>query len=108
MWRLIPATAVGVVALVVGASPVAASSHAVCKADRAGNWEVKLGRETTAKRAAALRSRARKKGLRPTLERDGCGKRWEVGVTVPTEAKATALLGTARKDGFRIATVEKS
>lgn len=107
MRRLIAATTVGVAALVVGALPAAASSHAVCKADKAGNWEVKLGRETTAKRAAALRNRALKKGLHATLERDGCGKRWEVGVAVSTKARATAMLGTARRDGFS-ATLEKS
>jgi hypothetical protein len=107
MRSIILAAAIGLVALVIGASP-AAASHKACKPDRVGNWEVKLGRETTAKRAAALRARAVAKRLHATLESDGCGKRWEVGVAVSTKAKAMAILGTARRDGFRIATVEKS
>ena len=108
MRSIILAAAVGLVALVIGASPATAASHKACKPDRVGNWEVKLGRETTAKRAAALRARAVAKRLHATLESDGCGKRWEVGVAVSTKAKAMAMLRTARRDGFRIASVEKS
>jgi hypothetical protein len=108
MRRLILAAAVPVAALAVGATPAAAMSHKTCKADNAGNWEVKLGRETTLKRAESLRARAAAKRLHVTLERDGCGKRWEVGVTASTKAKATAMLRTTRRDGFRSVTIEKS
>jgi hypothetical protein len=108
MRRLILAAAVPVAALAVGATPAAAMSHKTCKADNAGSWEVKLGHETTLKRADSLKARAAAKRLHVTLERDGCGKRWEVGITLSTKAKAKAVLGTTRRDGFRSATVEKS
>ena len=108
MRRLTLAAAVPVAALAVGATPAAAMSHKTCKADNAGNWEVKLGHETTLQRADSLKARAAAKRLRVTLERDGCGKRWEVGVAVSTKAKAKAVLGTTRKDGFRTVTIEKS
>jgi len=108
MRRVILTAAVPLAALAVGATPAAAKSHTTCKADNIGNWEVKLGRETTLKRADSLKARAAAKHLRVTLERDGCGKRWEVGIAAPTKSKADAMLAKVKKDGFKPVTVEKS
>ena len=108
MQRLILAAVVGLVALVVGASPVAARSHKACKGDKVGNREVKLGHETTAKHAAALRARAVAKRLHAVLERDGCGKRLEVMIVASKKSKANAMLVKVRKDGFKTPIIEKS
>ena len=108
MRRLILAAAVPVAALALGANPAVAKPDKACKADNVGNWEVKLGRETTLKRADSLKARAAAKHLRVTLERDGCGKRWEVVLTAPTKARAGAMRAKVKKDGFKTVTVEKS
>lgn len=108
MHKFILAAVVALVALVVGASPAVARSHKACKADAVGNWEVKLGHETGAKHAAALRARAVAKRLHAVLESDGCGKRWEVMIAVSKKSKANAMLVKVRKDGFRTAIIEKS
>jgi hypothetical protein len=76
--------------------------------DNKGNWEVVIGHAATTKAAGTIRARAVAKGLHATTERDGCAKRWEVVVTAATKAKATKDMTTARKDGFKSSTLEKS
>jgi hypothetical protein len=98
-------------ALVIGVSLALGGtqrSHSCSTPDNKGNWEVVIGHAATTKAAGTIRARAVAKGLHATTERDGCAKRWEVVVTAATKAKATKDMTTARKDGFKSSTLEKS
>ena len=111
MRRLILMLLVGGAALIAGMSPATATTqkNRACSApDKAGNWEVIIGHAASSKAAASIRARAAAKGLRATVERDGCSKRWEVVITVSNQTKATSTEKQARKDGFSAVTVEKS
>ncbi len=100
-----------IVAAVIVVATATAASHkarACSKPDKAGNWEVVIGRGATTKAAAAIKARAVAKGLHATTERDGCAKRWEVVIVASTKANATNDLKQAGKDGFKGVTSEKS
>jgi hypothetical protein len=100
-----------ILAGVIVVATATAANHKVracSKPDKAGNWEVVIGHAATTKAAGTIRSKATAKGLHATTERDGCAKRWEVVVTEATKAKATTMMKTAEKAGFKGVTPEKS
>ena len=100
-----------IVAGVIVVATAAAATHktrACAKPDRAGNWEVVLGKTSTSKAAASLKARATAKRLHASTERDGCAMRWEVVLVASTQTKANAMKAVAVKDGFKSAAIEKS
>ncbi|MGB2874218.1 MAG: hypothetical protein WBB76_01950 [Gaiellaceae bacterium] len=96
---------------VVGVSMATAGTQkmrACSTPDKAGNWEVVIGHAATSKAAKTIVTKASGKGLTATAERDGCAKRWEVVVTASSKTAASATMKTAKKDGFKSVTTEKS
>ena len=93
----------------VAAASGATRSSGTCNVrDTAGNWEVVLGHASTTKGARALVTRASKKGLHATVERQGCKKEWSAVVTVSARSQAMSMERRATRDAFKGVTIEKS
>ena len=94
-------------ALVFPAATLAAAPHHHsarhgCRAvaDRDRDWEVAFGQFRSRAAAARLQRRTDAKGLRATIERNGCGS-FEVAVThLRGRTQAASLMSRARKEGF--------